>query len=89
MIKQPTRTTSHSKTLIDIFCSNNTATISDIIVEQSSIGDHDIIGLKQKDPYSEIQTAENIYKGLFKIQPTALKSDLKTSAGPPIYRTKI
>ena len=48
MIKQPTRTTSQSKTLIDTFCSNKTTTISVIIVKQSSISDHDIIGINRK-----------------------------------------
>ena len=48
MIKQLTKTTCHSKALIDIFCSNNTTTISDTIVEQSSISDHDIVGINKK-----------------------------------------
>ena len=44
LIKQPTRITEHSKTLIVIFCSNNTRTISNIFIEPSSASDHDIIG---------------------------------------------
>ena len=48
LIKQPTRTTETSKTLIDITCTNNERTASDAIVEPSAISDHDLVGINRK-----------------------------------------
>ena len=48
LIKQPTRTTETSKTLIDITCTNYERTASDAIVEPSAINDHDFIGITSK-----------------------------------------
>ena len=48
LIKQPTRITGTSKTLIDIICSNNERTASDTIIKPSAISDHDLIGINRK-----------------------------------------
>ena len=48
LIKHPTRITKHSKSLIDIMCTNNKITVYDTIIEPSAISDHDIIGLNRK-----------------------------------------
>ena len=54
LIKQPTRTTETSKTLIDITCTNNERTASDTIVEPSAINDHDLIGITSKINFQNI-----------------------------------
>ena len=54
LIKQPTRTTQTSKTLIDITCTNNERTASDTIVEPSAINDHDLIGITSKINFQNI-----------------------------------
>ena len=48
LIKQPTRITETSKTLIDIICTNNERNASDTIVEPSAISDPDLIGINRK-----------------------------------------
>ena len=56
LIKQPTRITETSKTLIDIICTNNertacdtiVETASDTVVEPSAITNHDLMGINRK-----------------------------------------
>ena len=48
MIKEPTRITKDTETLIDIILSNNPSLISNVIVDSISIGDHELIGCVRK-----------------------------------------
>ena len=48
LIKQPTRITETSKTLIDIIFTINERTASDTVVEPSAITDHDLMGINRK-----------------------------------------
>ena len=43
LIKQPTRVTMNTSTLIDIIATNNPATIADTCVHPTSISDHDMV----------------------------------------------
>ena len=51
LIKQPTRITETSKTLIDIISTNNEKTTPDTNVELSAISDHGLIGINRKIDY--------------------------------------
>ena len=48
LIKQPTRITETSKTVIDIICTKNERTASDTIAEPSAISDHHLIGINRQ-----------------------------------------
>lgn len=48
MIKEATRTTSISKTLIDIFLTTDSTKISKSFVDANSISDHDLVGIVRK-----------------------------------------
>lgn len=48
LVKKPTRITQTTETLIDIIATNNPSTISKVIVEPLSLGDHELIGSMRK-----------------------------------------
>lgn len=77
MMKQPTRTTSHSSSLIDIFCLNNAANVSDVIVEQSSLSNHDIIGVNRKIHTHKYKPRKLYTRDYSNYVPASLKKDLK------------
>ena len=90
LIKQPTRITNCSKTLIDVIYSKNERTIADTIVELSAISDHDIIvepsavsdhdtvGINRKLHTQRYKPHKISTRDFSKYDPNALRRDLST-----------
>ena len=78
LIKQPTRITRHSKTLIDVFYSNNESKIAETIVVPSAISDHDIIGVDRQMHTQKYQPHKTISRTYSNYQPDVYKIDINS-----------
>ena len=78
LIKQPTRITRHSKTLIDVFYSNNESKIAETIVVPSAISDHSIIGVNRQMHTQKYQPRRTISRIYSNYQPDLYKNDINS-----------
>eukprot|EP00794_Sanderia_malayensis_P017903 gene17903-19681_t len=79
LIKQPTRITRLSKTLIDVCYSNNERTIAEtIVVPSAAISDHDIIGVNRKMHTQKHQPRKTFSRNYSSYQLDAYKNDINS-----------
>ena len=82
VIKNPTRITEHSSTIIDLICTNNTPKVNSAGVIDFGITDHKFINIsfklvKSRNPPPVIKQVKN-FKGV-KENPKPLQTDLETT----------
>ena len=83
IIKQPTRITSRSRSLIDIICTTHENRIPKHTVIANSISDHDIIGITTKMNCLKFKTRKYIYVPALTRMSVTLRPTCVRSPGRP------
>ena len=84
LIRQPTRVTKESSTIIDIIASNKD-NIKNVKVIPSTLSDHEMVGCLRKINYKQFPSKTIRCRNLTNYDPCALNRDLEHTDWDPVY----
>ena len=87
LVKEPTRITDESKTLIDVVCSNAPQRISDIKIIPSTLSDHDLIGCVRKMHHIKYEPKIIKCRNYTNYNPDAFCDDIRNHDFTNLYQS--